>query len=218
MFTCEKCGATFFRRYRYHEHVHAYHTGDGDRQFVCTAPGCGKKYRYRRHLRRHTRCHGDVSEFRRFECDICGKRFPRVSQRDEHRNIHTGEKPFVCDICSTAYSHSSTLWLHRKRHETGKIDEAGNPIPGSSKDDDGINVLNASSDASWQDGPLDESLADLEADDASLDDAATDAARLAVPASMADSVDGAEGSQSVIVHSDAFENSAHVLVSIPGCD
>lgn len=119
----------------------------------------------------------------------------------------------MCDICGAAYSHSSTLWLHRKRHESGKIDSAGNPIPGSAKHDDGINVLNTSSlnssglsssnDVSWQEGSMDGSLAEMSTTETIID-ASTAAAAL----------DGTENTQSVIIQTESLDNSAQVLVAL----
>jgi len=33
----------------------------------------------------------------------------------EHRFTHTGEKPYACKICGTAYSHSGSLFVHEKK-------------------------------------------------------------------------------------------------------
>ncbi|OCT85282.1 zinc finger and BTB domain-containing protein 41 [Xenopus laevis] len=49
-------------------------------------------------------------------CPKCDKVFDRVGKYESHTRVHTGEKPFECDICHQRYSTKSNLTVHRKRH------------------------------------------------------------------------------------------------------
>lgn len=48
------------------------------------------------------------------DCPICGKIFPRRKELQDHRRVHTGEKPFQCDICGTSFSQKGNLLMHKR--------------------------------------------------------------------------------------------------------
>lgn len=55
-----------------------------------------------------------------FKCDICDKAFNRSFNVSQHRLIHTDEKPFKCDLCSQAFNKKSNLNRHRGIIHTGE--------------------------------------------------------------------------------------------------
>lgn len=45
--------------------------------------------------------------------------FPHfVGKYESHTRVHTGEKPFQCDICLQCYSTKSNLTVHKKKHDS----------------------------------------------------------------------------------------------------
>jgi uncharacterized Zn-finger protein len=51
-----------------------------------------------------------------YECQICEKTFTRSDSLVEHKRIHTREKPYECAICKKTFSQSSALADHKRIH------------------------------------------------------------------------------------------------------
>lgn len=60
----------------------------------------------------------EKSSKKNLQCPKCEKVFDRVGKYESHTRVHTGEKPFECDICNMRYSTKSNLTVHRKRHSS----------------------------------------------------------------------------------------------------
>lgn len=101
---------------------------------------CGAQFNRPANLKTHTRIHSGEKPYK---CETCGSRFvqvrrglaglwrvaPRraVSNRPRpfplqvahlraHVLIHTGEKPYPCEICGTHFRHLQTLKSHMRIH------------------------------------------------------------------------------------------------------
>ena len=64
-------------------------------------------------------------ESKRHECVYCGKRFPTPSKLQRHSLIHTGEKPFTCDLCLKGFTQLSHLKNHQKFSHAANRGEGG---------------------------------------------------------------------------------------------
>eukprot|EP00039_Didymoeca_costata_P015073 m.251539 g.251539 ORF g.251539 m.251539 type:complete len:293 (+) comp16149_c0_seq12:3833-4711(+) len=67
----------------------------------------------------------------------CERIFQSKSKFESHYRIHTGERPFVCEVCKAAFHQKSTLTRHMKIHDKktpkkgkrGNEDQAMFPFP-----------------------------------------------------------------------------------------
>jgi hypothetical protein len=60
---------------------------------------------------------GVDAAMRRFPCQFCGKNFNFNNQLRRHLLIHTGEKPYKCDVCNYACNQKANLKKHLLNHK-----------------------------------------------------------------------------------------------------
>ncbi|XP_057680425.1 zinc finger protein 616-like [Corythoichthys intestinalis] len=111
-FPCATCGKEFKFPSLLSTHA-AVHSEE--RPHACDF--CPRRFRRTGHLKRHRRVvHLDGARPpQNFVCHVCGEDKKCRSQLARHVIIHTGERPFACDLCSARFNRRGNLRQHRKR-------------------------------------------------------------------------------------------------------
>jgi uncharacterized Zn-finger protein len=98
------------------------------RTYVCQHPDCGKTFRFKSEMVRHSTTHDN---YRPFVCPIeaCGKSFKRADALDNHMRTHTRETPFVCSYegCGMGFTTKASLRYHLLKHKDDKIFKCSHP-------------------------------------------------------------------------------------------
>ncbi|XP_052862821.1 zinc finger protein 883-like [Anopheles cruzii] len=104
---CPHCSGTYPNTSKLKIHIH---THTGEKPFPCKV--CGKTF----HTARNQRAHEQIHNKDQHKCPHCPGKFALQSYLKDHIRTHTGEKPFMCKVCSKTFHAASSLHAHKKIH------------------------------------------------------------------------------------------------------
>ena len=59
------------------------------------------------------------------KCRFCEKVFNKTSDRVRHERVHTGEKPYICNVCNKGFRQKAHLLGHCMRLHNATDEELG---------------------------------------------------------------------------------------------
>lgn len=80
-----------------------------------TCEQCNKKFISKSQLSAHIG--NNCSDIADRQCPYCGKQFRSVATLENHKRVHTREKPFACDQCAKAFRTKGNLLEHKRVHK-----------------------------------------------------------------------------------------------------
>ncbi|XP_017040113.1 zinc finger protein 439 [Drosophila ficusphila] len=102
-YQCKLCHKHYASKYALGWHIKAHTDANA---FKCQQ--CSKSYSDPNKLKRHEMTH----EKRPLQCDVCLKGFYQRARLREHELIHTGERPYWCEVCNVHFRYKYNMKTH----------------------------------------------------------------------------------------------------------
>lgn len=113
---CSICGKKFYAKKYLKLHMECHEPDYALRNHACHL--CSRRFLRRPMLRRHLRAHEGLKKY--YKCSYCDKTLSSSASLRDHTNIHTGLRPYVCELCGNAFARKNYLIAHIRTHTKEK--------------------------------------------------------------------------------------------------
>ena len=132
VYECKTCNKTFKKSNDLLRHTRVH---SNERPFKCNH--CPKAFKLKCVLETHLKTHlKSTSNENRPYCEVCNAKFSCKGALNVHMRIHTGYKPYKCELCTTeekCFRTSSEYRSHMFHEHSIKIKKSRNDLQGSDK-------------------------------------------------------------------------------------
>ncbi|OWR48740.1 zinc finger protein 135 [Danaus plexippus plexippus] len=114
VFICDMCHKEFLHKNSLLKHI-GWHMGINKR-FICEI--CGYSFHDKTNLNVHLQA--VHQKLKLYTCTLCPKKFAANKNLKIHFRLHSGERPYKCDVCDEGFICSTYLVKHKQKHDNVK--------------------------------------------------------------------------------------------------
>ena len=116
-FKCQKCSNGYTRLTSLTRHIQTAHSIE--RKFPCKE--CSYPGKTQDGLTNHIKTHSKA-----YQCDVCCRKFSRLTMLNQHRVLHDNPNTYQCKICKKSYTQKRDLRNHlKKKHNESDEEDDG---------------------------------------------------------------------------------------------